>query len=196
MKIQKYVISQGVSCFFKTGDIASTELANEIVQDALYEMSTINLLVANAGMGRFKNIEDITDDDFDLSFSTNVRGVFVYLRPIIRHMKQNNHGQVIVTSSSLGFNTTARGSIYCATKYALQGMVGSIRKELVKSQVKIATINPGGIDTPWFVDYGDDPITHRLDVQEVVDSIMLIINQGERSDIDHILLKPTFERPN
>jgi NADP-dependent 3-hydroxy acid dehydrogenase YdfG len=72
-------------------------------------------------------------------------------------------------------------------------MLGSLREELKGTRVKAATINPGSVDTPWFSDYSDQAKKHRLDVEEVVDAMMLIINQGERSNIEHLLLKPTYQ---
>jgi NADP-dependent 3-hydroxy acid dehydrogenase YdfG len=106
-------------------------------------------------------------------------------------MRANDAGQIIVTSSNLGFSVTGRGSVYCATKFAVQAIIGCLREELKGTKIKAATVNPGGIDTPWFSDYGKGPIMKRLDVEEVVDAFMLIINQGDRSNIDHILLNPT-----
>lgn len=68
-------------------------------------------------------------------------------------------------------------------------MIGSLRKELVGTGVKAATINPGSVDTPWYKNSSMDKMK-MLDVEEVVDAFMLIINQGPRSDIDHIHLVP------
>lgn len=180
----------GARGFFHEADVASSTDANEIVLDAINKMGGLDVLVANSGVGRFKNIEDLTDEDIDIQFQTNVYGVFNYLRPVLKHMKSKDNGQIIVTSSNLGFNVTAKGSVYCATKFAVQAIVGSLREELKGTGIKAATVNPGAIDTPWFPDHGKEPIMKRLDVEEVVDAFMMIINQGERSNINHILLNP------
>lgn len=180
----------GARGFFHDADVASSLEANEIVQDAINKMGGLDVLVANSGVGRFKNIEDLTDEDIDIQFQTNVYGVFNYLRPVLKYMKSKDSGQIIVTSSNLGFNVTAKGSVYCATKFAVQAIVGSLREELKGTNIKAATVNPGAIDTPWFADHGKEPIVKRLNVDEVVDAFMMIINQGDRSNINHILLNP------
>ena len=69
-------------------------------------------------------------------------------------------------------------------------MVSSILDELDETNVKIATINPGAVDTPWFANSPRDKST-MLDVEKVLDAMMLLINQGSCSNIDHILLLPT-----
>jgi NADP-dependent 3-hydroxy acid dehydrogenase YdfG len=191
--VRKKAEDLGAKCFSQAGEVSNSAIAKSIVADANSKMGGINVLIANAGVGAFKIWEEMTDKDFDSQFNTNVRGVFVYIREVLPIMKEKNLGQIIVTSSNLGFQVTARGSIYCGTKYAVQGMLGSLREELKGTRVKTATINPGSVDTPWFSDYSDQAKKHRLDVEEVVDAMMLIINQGERSNIEHLLLKPTYQ---
>jgi 3-oxoacyl-[acyl-carrier protein] reductase len=181
----------GATCYYLKGDVSSTQHANQAVTEAIEKMGSVDVLIANAGVGRFKLLEEMTDEDFDLQFNTNVRGVFVFLRPVLRHMKERNSGQIIVTSSNLGFNTGSRCSLYAGTKYAVQAMVGAIRDELKDTEVKAATINPGSVDTPWY-DGKEVDREKMLDVEEVVDAMMLIIQQGERSNIDHILLYPAY----
>lgn len=181
----------GSSYHYKSGDVSNKDDVQAIVKDAVQKMGGIDVLVANAGTGAFKLVEEISDEEFDSQFDTNVKGVWLFIREVLPHMKEQGSGQITVTSSNLGFETTARGSIYCATKFALQGMVGSIRKELEGTGVKIGTINPGGVDTPWFGDYDEsEEKRNRLGVEEVVDAFMLMIKQGVRSNIGHILLQP------
>ncbi len=189
--INSIVEKKGSTCFYDVGEVGNTVDVKRIVADAFTKMEYIDVLILNAGTGSFKLVEEMSDDDFDKQFNTNVRGVFLFLREIIPHMRERKSGQIIVTGSNLGFTGTARGSIYSATKFAIQGMVSSIRQELMGSGVKLGTINPGSVDTEWFSNHDRDiPNPRRLDVGEVVDAFMLMINQGERSNINHILLNP------
>ncbi len=181
----------GARGYFQVADVSVTHDAEKIVEDAINQMGGLDIFVANSGVGRFKLLEEMTDDDIDIQFNTNVKGVYNYLRPVVRHMKSHNQGQIIVTSSNLGFNVASHCSVYSATKYAVQAIIGCLREELKGTSIKAATVNPGAIDTPWFSDHGEGPIMKRLDVEEVVDTFMLIINQGERSNIDHILMYPS-----
>lgn len=192
-QVKAEVEQKGAKCFVMVGDIQSTVDCNKVVQDAIEKMGSINVLVANAGVGVFKNIEDFTDEDYDSQFNTNVKGVFAVLRPVVRHMKVKQEGQIIVTSSNLGFRTGARCALYAATKHAVQAMVGSIREELKGTGVKAATINPGAVDTPWF-DGKDVDRSRMLDVHEVAKAAITIITQAKSSDIEHILINPTNRR--
>lgn len=149
-----------------------------------------DLAVLNAGVGYFGPLESLTHEQFDIQFDTNVKGVFNWLSLLVPDMKKQGHGQIIVTSSNLGLETAANASIYSATKHAVQAMVSCLRKELVGTGVKAATINPGSVDTPWF----DGKKVNRekmLRVSDVVSAFMTIINQNETSDIELISLLPS-----
>ena len=148
-----------------------------------------DVAVLNAGVGRFGNCEDLSVEDYDLTFNVNVRGVFLWLRKLLPGMKERKSGQLIVTSSNLGVKTAGRCSLYSASKYAVQSMVGCLRAELVGSGVKAATLNPGSVDTPWF-DGRDVDRSKMLSSGDVAKAARLIIDQSPSSDIDMVLLNP------
>ncbi|MHA1908229.1 MAG: SDR family NAD(P)-dependent oxidoreductase [Candidatus Thorarchaeota archaeon] len=179
----------GSTAFIGVGDVADSKIVDTLYDDAMDRMGGIDVLVANAGVGYFGNLEDMSIQEFDEQFNTNVRGVFLWLRKAIPQMRQQNSGQVIVTSSNLGLKTSARTSIYSATKHAIQAMVWCLRDELKGTNVKAATINPGSVSTPWF-DGRDVDRSKMLTAKDVARAARLIIDQEETSNIDHILLMP------
>ncbi|TFG06646.1 SDR family oxidoreductase, partial [Candidatus Thorarchaeota archaeon] len=161
-----------------------------IYEETIKEFGTIDVLIANAGVGYFRNLEDFSIEEYDQQMNTNVRGVFLWLRKVLPLMKEKDSGQIIVTSSNLGLDTSARASIYAATKHAVQAMVWSLREELRGTMVKAATINPGSVSTPWF-DGKDVDRSKMLTPRDVALAARLIIDQSETSDIDHIHLLPS-----
>ena len=187
--IQNEINRKAGECYYYVADVRDFKIAQSVIKDAIEKMGGLDVFVANSGVGKFGNIETMSEEDYDDQFDTNVKGVFNYLGSIVEYMKNKKHGQIIVTSSDLGLKTSGRASIYAASKHAVQAMIGSLRKELVGNGVKAATINPGSVDTPWYKNSSMDK-KKMLDVEEVVDAFMLIINQGPRSDIDHIHLVP------
>jgi NADP-dependent 3-hydroxy acid dehydrogenase YdfG len=151
--------------------------------------SKVDVLVANAGVGYFGNLEDLTEEDYDRQFDINVKGVFLWLRKVLPGMKARNSGQIIVMSSNMGLKTGARASLYAGTKHAVQAMVWSLRDELRGTNVKAATINPGSVDTPWF-DGKDVDRSKMLSADDIAKATRLIIDQSDTSNIDHIHLLP------
>jgi len=173
-----------------TGDVASAEDVEKHYRKAMDEFGRIDVLIANAGVGYFGNLEELTIQEYDEQFDTNVRGVFLWIKQVLPSMKERDIGQIIVTSSNLALETSARASIYAATKHAVQAIVGSLRKELKETNIKAATVNPGSVSTPWF-DGKDVDRSRMLSAEDVAKAFKMIINQSDTSDIDHIHLLPT-----
>ena len=69
------------------GDVAAEADVTRLYSEAVEKLGDIDVAVLNAGVGRHGNIEDISVEDFDLQFNTNVRGVFMWLKQILPHMK-------------------------------------------------------------------------------------------------------------
>ncbi len=179
----------GCDAFYGVGDVADEKIAEQMFSEIKQKLGGVDVLLANAGVGYFDNLENLSLDQYDAQFNTNVRGVFLWMKMILPLLKSQNSGQIIVTSSNLGLQTAARCSLYAATKHAVQAMVWCLREELKGTGVKAATINPGSVDTPWF-DGKDVDRNRMLSSADVATSIRLIIDQNETSDIDHILLTP------
>lgn len=180
----------GSKAFYGIGDVGDTNDVEKLFNAAFEHLNGgVDVLIANAGVGYFGLLEEMSIPEFDEQFQTNVRGVFLWLRKVLPIMKQENRGQIIVTSSNLGLNTSGRASIYSATKHAVQAMVSSLREELKGTSVKAATINPGSVSTPWFDGKNVDR-TKMLTAEDVARVARLIIDQSETSNIDHILLLP------
>lgn len=82
----------------------------------------------------------------------NVKGSWLWARELVPVFKAQGHGQLLFVSSVAGLRTFARCSAYGASKWAVQGIAGSIREECKGSGVKVATLCPGSVATPWWLE--------------------------------------------
>jgi short-subunit dehydrogenase len=191
--VVKKVVELGGTAFYGVGDVGKDSDVNRLFQQALEKLDgVIDVLIANAGVGHFGLLEEMSVEQYEAQFDTNVKGVFLWIKKVLPGMKSRNSGQIIVTSSNLGLNIAPRTGIYTSTKHAVQAMTGCLRLELKgEFKIKVATINPGSVDTPWFDGKTVDrsKMLSSLDVAKVA---RLIIDQSESSDIDHILLNPVI----
>ena len=91
---------------------------------------------------------------FDQMFHVNVRGVFLWLRAALPSLKASSAAsQICVTSSVMGSRPVAQAAPYCASKYAVNGLVLSLRAELKAaghSHIKCGLVCPAGVATPWW----------------------------------------------
>ena len=167
------------------------EAVDSLFMDAEAKLGHIDVAVLNAGVGKFGNCETLSVSDYDDTFNVNVKGVFLWLRKVLPGMRERDAGQIIVTSSNLGMKTAGRCSLYSASKFAVQSMVGCLRDELKGTGVKAATLNPGSVSTPWFD--GREVEVDRskmLAAGDVARAARLLIDQSGTSDIHHMLLDP------
>lgn len=189
ISVAEEIETLGGKAYIGVGDVSDESVVETLYRDMIDKMGQVDVLIANAGVGHFGNLEDMSIEQYDEQMDTNVRGVFLWIKTVLPEMKERNKGQIIVTSSNLGLKTSARASIYAATKHAVQAMIWCLREELRGSMVKAATINPGSVSTPWF-DGKEVDRSKMLKPVDIAKATRLIIDQDDTSNIDHILLLP------
>jgi NADP-dependent 3-hydroxy acid dehydrogenase YdfG len=190
-KVQEKVNGLGGTAFIGNGDVSKLEDVKRLHKDTISKLGLIDVLIPNAGVGYIKNLEEISDDEYDQMMNINVKGAFYWIREVLPAMKRRNSGQIIVMSSTAGIYKFSRASIYCASKHAVQAMAESLRRELTNTRIKVATLNPGSVDTPWFDKKPNASEINRstmLSASDVAKSARLIITQSKTSNIDHISL--------
>ncbi|RSH77199.1 uncharacterized protein EHS24_003499 [Apiotrichum porosum] len=113
---------------------------------------TLDILVNNAGLVRGReHVGDVTDEDIEVMFQTNVFGLIHLTQSVVREFKKRNQGMIINLGSVAGIEPYAGGSIYCATKAAVTAFSGSLLRELVNTNIRVAEIQPGMVETEFSV---------------------------------------------
>ncbi|TWR31609.1 SDR family oxidoreductase [Mucilaginibacter pallidiroseus] len=119
-------------------------LVNEVADSG----SKVDVLFLNAGIAVFAPIEQVTEADFDAQFNTNVKGHFFTLQKLIPHLADGS--SVIFTSSVVATSAGIAGSVYSATKGALNKVAQIAANELADRKIRVNLISPGPIKTPGF----------------------------------------------
>lgn len=119
--------------------------------DALYEKiraeaGRLDIIFANAGGGNMASLGSITEEDFDRTFATNVKGVLFTVQKGLPLMR--NSGSIILTGSTAGSKGTPAFSVYSATKAAIRNLARSWMLDLKDTGIRINVVSPGPIDTP------------------------------------------------
>lgn len=137
----------GVTCTLLKGDIRERSFCEMIVNAVVDRYGSIDLLVNNTAV-QFpqENLEDISDDQWDNTFKTNIYSMFYITRAALRYMKK---GSAIINSSSV---TAYRGSShlidYSATKGAIVSFTRSLALNLSEKGIRVNAVAPGPIWTP------------------------------------------------
>ncbi|MCB1481877.1 MAG: SDR family oxidoreductase [Rhodobiaceae bacterium] len=134
-------------------DVTDTDaFATEIAQRPAYD-----ILVNNAGTNRPKPLLDITPEDYDAVMNVNMRAVYFVTQAITRQMiAEKRSGSIINMSSQMGHVGGANRTLYCASKWALEGFTKALAVELGPHGIRVNTICPTFIETPMTKPFFED----------------------------------------
>jgi len=124
-------------------DVTKTDSINNAVDTIIKNEGKINVLVNNAGYGLLSTVEDGTDEEMFNQFDVNVFGLLKVTRAVLPHMRKNKSGVIINISSFLGKMGLPLLTHYNASKYAVEGIVDSLRFETLPFGIRVHSIQSG-----------------------------------------------------
>lgn len=125
-------------------DVRNLSSQEQAVKQVLDQWGTLDILIANAGVGHFAPIEEMTTEQWKETIDTNLTGVFYSVKAALDALKQSE-GYIITISSLAGTNFFPAGSAYNASKFGLTGFSQSIMLDLRHYGIKVTTIMPGSV---------------------------------------------------
>ncbi|MBA8881959.1 oxidoreductase [Phyllobacterium myrsinacearum] len=143
-------------------DVTSPERADFAVDAAVTHFGGIDVLVNNAGYGQIGLFEENGADDIERQFATNVFGMFHVTRAVLPVMRWQRAGRIFNFSSMGGMVGFAGASIYCSTKFAVEGFSESLAMEIAQFGIHVTIVEPGFFQTDFLdessVRYGEQGI--------------------------------------
>ncbi len=128
--------------------VYKTDVADEKqVADLFAQLPSLDVLVNNAGVCLFKQVQDTTKEEWDRLFAVNVGGAFLCTRAAVKGMLDKQKGAIVNVSSVWGEVGASCESAYSASKAALIGFTKALAKELGYSGIRVNAVSPGVIDT-------------------------------------------------
>lgn len=129
-------------------DVSNEENVKNYVEQTIAKFGRIDGFVNNAGVeGPAKQIEEITEKEFDFVYGINVKGVLFGLKHVLPVMKQQNAGSIVNTSSVAGLTGAPSMVLYNSSKHAVMGINKVAALEAATYNVRVNTVNPGVINT-------------------------------------------------
>jgi 3-oxoacyl-[acyl-carrier protein] reductase len=149
--------STGAEVVYVQGDVASSAGAEGMVSDVVERFGGLDVVCANAGIFPSSTLEEMTEDEIDAIFATNVKGTMLVVKAAIPALGDSGHGRVILTSSITGPITGFPGwSHYGATKAAQLGFLRTVAIELAKRRITVNAVMPGNVVTEGLDELGDE----------------------------------------
>ena len=128
------------------------------VKDAIAAAEPFDILINNAGTNRPKTMADTTEEDFDAILDLNLRAAYFVAQAVTDKMlAENIKGSVINISSQMGHVGGPLRTVYCSSKWALEGLTKSLAMELGPHGIRVNSIAPTVIETPLAKEMLKDP---------------------------------------
>jgi NAD(P)-dependent dehydrogenase (short-subunit alcohol dehydrogenase family) len=139
--------AEGRRCVMLPADLTTTEACEDVVERTVEELGGLDILVSNAAhQNRKKSLEEVTDEEFDRTFKTNIYAYFRLSRAALRHMQPGS--AIIATSSETGIMGSEQLPDYSATKGAINAFTKALAQNVIEKGVRVNAVAPGPVWTP------------------------------------------------
>ena len=145
-EVKELIEKEGRKAVLVAGDVCNPRHCRSIVQRAVSELGGVDILVNNAAhQATFKDIADISDDEWEITFKTNIHAMLYLTKAAVPHMKPGS--AIINTASGWGLTGGAKAAVYCASKGAVVLLTKAMAVDHGPEKVRVNCICPGDIDT-------------------------------------------------
>lgn len=130
-------------------DVTDGEAVSNVVAETEVSVGPLDVVVANAGYGIEGTFEETPIADVRRQFEVNVFGAAATLQAVLPYMRQRRRGHLMAVTSMGGLMAVPGMSAYCGSKYALEGILESLSKEVAQFGIHVTAIEPGSFRTDW-----------------------------------------------
>lgn len=172
-------------------DVSSLASETAAVKTVTDHFGQLDVLVANAGVGHFAAIENLTEESWKEMIDTNLTGVFNSVKASIDSLKQSK-GYIITIASLAGTNFFATASGYNASKFGLVGFTQAIMMDLRQYGIKVTTIMPGSVATHFNNHVPDDADAWKIQPEDIGQMVADLLNMPPRTLPSKIEVRPSM----
>lgn len=162
-------------------DVRDPAASKALVEAALDRFGRLDVVVANAGIGAYGGIMDLSDEQLATMMDTNIAGTVWPIRAAVPHFFAQGTGDIVIVASVAGLRGAGDEAVYAATKFAQVGLAGGLDRELRAHNIRVSTICPGGVATEFAMGSGRTPDMAGLDemlrAEDVAAAVLTVLRQ-------------------
>ena len=179
-------------------DVRNPDEIRAVADRCLREAGTPRILLNDAGLARgLEPYGETKEEDILHMIDTNIKGLFLMTRAFLPSMLEKNEGHIVNLGSTAGLYAYAGAAVYCATKAAVKIFSDGIRIDVIDSDIKVTTIQPGIVETPFSEVrfHGDKERAAKvyegvdaLQAEDIANIIAFAVDQPKRVQISDIVI--------
>lgn len=176
-------------------DVRKPAGMKKIVDTAYKKFGRVNIFVNNAGVGYRRSIVEVAEAEYDTTFDTNLKAVFLSFKELIPRMKKQGGGQIINVSSMAAKKSDPGIAVYAASKAALNKLSESVAGEVRGDNIKICVVAPGYTAT----DLVSKPMAKKLarsllSTGDVADAVVYLARQNDNAWVSMVDIRPLITK--
>ena len=171
-------------------DVSKLEDEKNAVQQIISKWGALDVVVANAGVGHFAPIDQISEEHWHQMIDTNLNGVFYTLKASVEALKRSK-GYYITLASLAGTNFFANGAGYNASKFGVVGFTQAAMLDLRPYDIKVSTIMPGSVATHFNGHTPSAEDSWKIQPEDIGQLVLDLLNMNPRTLPSKIEVRPT-----
>ena len=172
-------------------DVRSYEDQAHAVQHAKKEFGSVDIIIANAGVGHFGKVQDISIEQWKETIDINLTGTFYTLKASVDELTRNK-GYYITISSLAGTNFFSGGAAYNASKFGVTGFTQAAMLDLRDAGIKVTTIMPGSVSTHFNGNDPDEKGAWKIQSEDIGQMVVDLLKMNPRTLPSKIEVRPTM----
>jgi len=172
-------------------DVRNLESQEAAVKQVNKEFGKLDIVIANAGLGHFGSIEELTEEQWNETIDTNLTGVFNSIKASVNALKETK-GYYITISSLAGTNFFAGGSAYNASKFGVTGFTQAVMLDLRQYGVKVSTIMPGSVSTHFNGNEPNESDAWKIQIEDIGELVVDLLKMNPRTLPSKIEVRPSM----
>ncbi len=192
-EIAKSINEKGGDAYAIDVDVTSESSVNHMTEEVINGLGNIDVLINAFGQGLILPFREISPGDAKEVIEVNVYGTFLVTQTVLKYSSKENPTNVIMFPGTMGKYVMKNASVYCASKFAIQGFTKALIEELRRDNVKFTLFYLGGVDTPF---WDDDRVNMRvkkemmLNPKDVARSVMSAVMAPGASVVNELVIQP------
>jgi 3-oxoacyl-[acyl-carrier protein] reductase len=164
-------------------DVSRGDAVSEMVRAVEHGLGVVDILINNAGIAIFHDLDALTEADFDTTIAVNLKSAFLCIKAVVPHMRERGWGRIVNISSGAARGAGGIGPHYNASKAGMEGLARGYAARLVKHGITVNSVAPSLIATDM-VNAGLTSSLSRIPVgrfgtsEEVADVVLMLIGNG------------------
>lgn len=170
-------------------DVRSRASMDKAVEATVERFGQLDYVVANAGLGHFASIEDLTDEQWNETIDTNLTGVFHTIRASIDELTKTE-GYIITISSLAGTNFFPTASAYNASKFGVTGFTQAVMLDLRHKGINVSTIMPGSVTSHFNGHTPDEKDAWKIQPEDIGELVVDLFKMNPRALPSKVEVRP------